>query len=67
MFVYTIQPVAYVVVGVIVICETYNAVSSATVLAQVVDSITVLAVQLNAWFTLASFGDFCHFKLCSIW
>jgi len=35
------------------------------VLAQVVDS-TTLTVQLNAWFTFASFGDFCRFKLCNI-
>jgi len=25
-----------------------------------------LTVQLNAWFTVASFGDFCRFKLCGI-
>jgi len=25
-----------------------------------------LTVQLNGWFTLASFGDFYRFKLCGI-
>ena len=49
---------AYVAVGFIVIGETYDAVSSATVLSQVVDSTTVMTVKLNASFTLASFGDF---------
>jgi len=32
---------------------------------QVVDIALQLTVQLNAWLTLASFGDFCRFKLCS--
>jgi len=48
---------AYVAVGLLVICETYDAASSATVLAQVVDSTTVdcsyASLQIMQYF-----GDF---------